>query len=558
MWMSELFSGESVAQAMVVIGMVAACGLAIGSIRVCGISLGVAGVLFSGLAFGHFGFRISPEVLEFAREFGLILFVYTIGVQVGPGFFESFKRHGLPLNLMALATVVIGALLTMLLAAHSSSPEDFPLAVGVFSGATTNTPSLAAVQQALRDIPGVASSQLRLPGLGYALAYPFGIVGVILVMLLVRLVFRIRIPQEIAQLEALHRVEQGTISKVNVEVSNPNVDGRKLCEIPTLSESGVAISRVMHAGCRPEAAHTDTVIRMGDVLLAVGPEDKLAQLVMIIGSESKSNLMEIESSVVYRDVLVTASSALGRTLGELDLRRRFGVTTTRIRRTDVELPSRPNVKLQFGDAIRLVGEDADIRAAARELGNSMKQLNYPRLIPVFLGIVLGIMLGSLPINIPGMPSAVRLGLAGGPLIAAIILSRVGHIGPLVWHMPVNANFMMREIGIVMFLACVGLKAGDQFVEVLIHGQGLYWLGCGAIITVLPLIIVACVARLVFKLNYLYLCGLISGSMTDPPALAFASSITGSDEPSVSYSTVYPMTMLLRVLCAQIMVIVFFS
>jgi putative transport protein len=556
MWFRDLIFGQSVAQSMIIIGLVAASGLAIGAIRVWGISLGIAGVLFAGIAFGHFGLGISPSVLDFVREFGLILFVYTIGIQVGPGFFSSLRRQGLSLNILAGTTVLIGAAITILLGYLATGPDKFALAVGVFSGATTNTPSLAAAQQALADVSGISAEALKLPGLGYALAYPFGIVGIILAIVLTRLVFRIKVADEAADLDRQHRDSFSPVTSINIVVKNSNLAGRQLKEVPTLGDSGVVISRVMHADSRPEIARADTVISIGDVLLAVGPKEKLQQLILIIGEKSEINLQKVDSDVISRDVLVTDSSALRQTIGELDFRQRFGVAATRIRRAEVQLPTRSDLKLQFGDTVKLVGTEADIQAASRELGDSKVQLNYPRLIPVFIGIVLGVVLGSIPIAVPGMPSPIRLGLAGGPLIAAIILSRIGSIGPLVWYMRSSAIFMMREMGIVLFLSCVGIKAGDHFVSVLMEGQGLYWLGCGALITIVPLLIVALIARLFYKLNFLYLCGLLAGSMTDPPALAFATSLTGSQEPSISYSTVYPLTMLLRVVCAQVMVILF--
>ncbi len=558
MWFGEALSGQTVSQAIVVIGLVAAAGLALGSVRVWGVSLGIAGVLFSGIAFGHFGFHIDPAVLEFAREFGLILFVYTIGMQVGPGFFSSLRRQGLPLNILASATVLLGALLTVLLALNAGGVSSFPMAVGVLAGATTNTPSLAAAQQALQDIAGISSADMKLPGLGYAVAYPFGVAGIIIAMILLRLILRVNLKSEVDEIENLNKRAQVHVSHQSLEVRNPNLAGLRLDQVPTLSESGVVISRIMRPGGDPELARPDHTLGVGDIILAVGPREKLDQLLLIIGARAEFDLRKVESDMVYKDVLISESWPLAKTIDELDLNETFGVTATRVRRADVQLPLSPGVRLQFGDTIRLVGEEGGIKAAAAKLGNSFKQLNYPRLIPIFLGIVMGVAIGTYPIHIPGIPSAVRLGLAGGPLIAAIVLSRIGNIGPLVWHMPASANFMMRELGIVLFLSCVGLKAGDQFVQVLVHGQGLYWMLCGAVITLVPLLIVGIIGRLIYRLNYLNLCGLLAGSMTDPPALAFATSLTGSDEPSIAYSTVYPFTMLLRVVVVQVLVIVYCS
>ncbi|MBX7138035.1 MAG: putative transporter [Oligoflexia bacterium] len=554
MWLVDIISGQSVAQAIIVIGLVAASGLAVGAIRAWGLSLGIAGVLFTGIAFGHFGLKLDPAILDFCREFGLILFVYTIGLQVGPGFFSSLRKQGLPLNIMAASTVILGSLIAIVLSKGFGA--SVPMAVGVLAGATTNTPSLAAAQQALQDLPHISSDVLKLPGLGYALAYPFGVAGVILSMLLLKLLFGVKVKQELLELEQLRKQTVAQVVHLSLEVKNQNLAGLTLSQVPTLSQSGVVISRIMQSGKRPERARAEHVINIGDILLAVGPKETLEQLTLIIGAQAAIDIRKLESAVVSRDILITESWPLGKTIDELDLGGSFGVTATRLRRADVQLPMGPAVRLQFGDALRLVGEEADVQAAAKQLGNSIKQLNYPRLIPVFIGILVGIAIGTYPIQIPGMPSAVRLGLAGGPLIAAILLSRLGHVGSLVWHMPASANFMMREMGIVLFLSCVGLKAGDHFLEVLLNGQALYWILGGVLITMLPLLIVGTVARLVYKTNYLSLCGLLAGSMTDPPALSFATSLTGSDEPSISYSTVYPLTMLLRVVFAQIVVICF--
>jgi putative transport protein len=557
-WLYHLLKSDvdSVAHAVIVLAAVAAVGLGIGSLKVRGIGLGIAGVLFAGLAFGHFKFEVNHEVMHFAREFGLILFVYTIGIQVGPGFLASLRRQGLPLNLLAAAVVLLGVVVTVLIAFFALGRDQVPAAVGLFSGATTNTPSLAAAQQALKDMPGVAPDALTLPGVGYAVAYPFGIVGIILTMLLIRAVFRVDVPAEVAALEQeAANGGPGKLATMNLEVTNPNLEGVPLRRVPTLGGSGVVISRMMHGhGAHPEVARPDNALRVGDILHAVGPREGLEQLKLVIGTESPVDLKAVPSGITVRRLIVTRSGALGRTIDELDLRR-FGANVTRVIRADIELPPTATLRLQFGDQVTVVGDEPAIARAAAEVGDSVKRLNHPQVIPVFVGIVLGVILGSWPINVPGMPVPLRLGLAGGPLIAAILLSRLGHVGPLVWHLPTSANLMLRELGIVLFLAAVGLQSGERFVETLTQGPGLAWMGYGAIITLVPLLIVAFVGRAVMKLNYVSMCGLLAGSMTDPPALAFAGSVTGSDAASISYATVYPLVMLLRVLCAQAMVMV---
>lgn len=556
-WLNKLFTETgSVAHAVLVLSLIAASGLAIGSIRVLGIRLGIAGVLFSGLLFGHFGQKglgINHEVLEFCREFGLILFVYTIGVQVGPGFFAAFRRQGLPLNMLAASIVLTGAVIAV--AIHYMTDLDIAAAVGLFSGATTNTPSLGAAQQALKDTADISPERIKLPGLAYAMAYPFGIIGIIVTMILVRVVFRID-PQR--ENEALARNDEKDASRptrMNLQVSNPNVFGVPISRLPIVGESGVVISRILHNN-ELDVPSPETVLRQGDIILAVGPRDRLEQLKLVIGQESKVDLCEVPGNITSRRIIVTRRDALGKSVAELDLIGRYGVTITRASRAEIEFTPTPNFRLQFGDTLVVVGEPDAIAKVAAELGNSLKRLNHPEIVPIFVGIALGVIVGSWPLNIAGMPAAVKLGLAGGPLVVAILLSRIGRIGPLIWYMPISANFMLRELGIILFLACVGLRSGDQFLATLLHGSGLLWMGYGVVITLIPLLIAAVVGRVILKLNYHHLCGVLAGSMTDPPALAFATGIAGSDAPSVAYSTVYPLTMILRVLCAQLIVLLF--
>lgn len=553
-WIVDLFRLESVAQASVILGLVVGAGLALGSIRVFNIGLGIAGVLFSGLLAGHIlhqlGIELNKEVLEFAREFGLILFVYTIGMQVGPGFLASLRKQGLPLNIMAASIVVLGAVITVGLWYFDRDRVPISAAVGLFSGATTNTPSLAAAQQALKD-RGISGEQAAVPGMAYAVAYPFGIVGIIVTMLGIRLIFRISPQRESDALAALLDKDKPKLTNMNLEVKNPNLDGLQIVQIPTVADSGVVISRVMSGG-RTNVAMRDTVIHLGDHLHAVGTRERLEQLKLIVGTESKVDVKQVPSNITARRILVTKSHVLGETVADLDLGQRFGVMVTRVNRAEIELPP-ARTRLQFGDTLVVVGEEKAIRAAAAELGDSVKQLNHPQVIPIFIGIALGVIIGSWPVNL-GMPAPVRLGLAGGPLIVAIILSRLGNVGPLVWYMPNSANFMLRELGICLFLACVGIRSGGGFWSTLVNGHGVYWMGLAAILTLVPLMVVALVGRALYQVNYLTLCGLLAGSMTDPPALAFATHMTGSDAPSISYATVYPLVMLLRVLAAQMLVL----
>ncbi len=555
-WLAELFRPDamghaSVAHAILILGLVIAVGLFVGSLRVANLTLGVAGVLFAGIAFGHFGFGISPEVLEFTREFGLILFVYTIGMQVGPGFFSSLKRQGLRLNLLAAAVVSLGALVTV--AIHLWGKVEFPAAIGLFSGATTNTPSLAAAQQAMLD--KALSDDLRaLPGLGYAISYPFGVLGIIAAMMLLRAAFRIDVAQESQVFLRAQAADRPDLARANLEVQNPNLDGLALSQVPFPTDAGVVVSRILHAD-KVTSVTPDTRLARGDVLLAVGPRESLEQLRIVVGNASDVDLAALPSNLTSKRLIVTHKAAIGRPVTEVnDSVRRFGVTLTRVARADIELPVTDEVRLNFGDQVLAVGEPAAIDRAAGELGNQPKALNHPMLVPVFVGIALGVVVGSWPLYFPGAPAAVKLGLAGGPLLVAIALSRIGKVGPLVWYMPISANFMLREVGISLFLACVGLKAGDRFVATLVEGDGLKWMAMAALITLVPLLVVGLVGRLALGLNYLSLCGLLAGSMTDPPALAFVTQATGSEGPSIAYATVYPLTMFLRVLFAQFLVI----
>lgn len=551
-WLIDLVNTQPVAQGMLVLCVVAAFGLVIGSIRVRGISLGVAGALFAGILFGQCGWSMDDKVRSFIQEFGLILFVYTIGVQVGPGFLTSLRRQGLPLNLLAVAVVLLGAVLTVALCRLWGI--DLAAGVGIFAGATTNTPALGAAQQAL-SVLDIGLERAALPGLGYAVCYPFGIIGIILAMVLTRVLFRVNVAQELEEFKAAQRAGAESLRRMNLVVENPNLDGLAVRNVPGLRELGVVISRHRRAGAREVTTLTaQTVLRANDVILAVGTAANLEKFRVIVGSESSENLVDAPGHVIHRRVVVTHREVLGQTLRQLALDHVYGVTATRLTRADLEITVSADLKLQFGDMLQLVGTEDALNKAAAALGNSVKQLNHTKLIPIFVGIALGVLAGSIPFSVSGVPAPVRLGLAGGPLLIAIALSRIGQIGPLLWYMPVNANVLLREFGIVLFLSCVGLRSGANFLQTLLHGDGFLWMALGAMVTLVPLMLVAVIARRLVKLNYQSLCGLLAGSMTDPPALAFANGINQSDAPSVAYATVYPLTMLLRIVVAQLLVL----
>ncbi len=554
-WLTEIPRLSPIAHAVLVLACVVSAGLMLGSIKIRGVGLGAAGVLFTGILCGHLHFTLSPEILAFVRDFGLVLFVYTIGLQVGPGFATSLRRHGLPLNLMAAGIVLLGAGVTLLMAWLLRI--DLAAAVGIFTGATTNTPALGAAQEALKSLPGMTPERLGSPALGYAVAYPFGIIGIILAMLSIRWVLRLDIATEAEAFRLDQRRDHQAVERMSILIRNPNFNGLKLHQLPAKDNLGIIISRVKHLGEEQVVpAGGQTTLHVGDVVLAVGTRASLDDFCVIAGQPSPVDLMRAPGRVTYRRVVVTQKEMLGQSLRELQLNQRFGVTLTRVTRGDVELSARADLRLEFGDMVQMVGEEADIARAAEFFGNSVKELNHTNLIPVFVGIIFGVLLGMYPFQLGSMPIPVRLGLAGGPLMVAIILSRIGRIGPLVWYMPANANALLRELGIALFLACAGLKAGEHFFALLREGDGLKWMLCGAAVTLVPLFIVGFAARLLGRLNYLNLCGLLSGSMTDPPALAFANAVTGSDAPSVAYATVYPLTMLLRIIVAQLLVLSF--
>ncbi|HMO52296.1 MAG TPA: putative transporter [Kiritimatiellia bacterium] len=550
-WIIELVAGHSIAHNMLILSGVIALGIAIGHIRIFGISLGIAGVLFSGLLFGHFHLHMEGEILEFVREFGLILFVFTIGMHVGPSFFASFRKQGLKLNLLAAMVVLLGVGITVALYYFADLP--LPVAVGLLSGAVTNTPGLGAAQQALREgMPGVANTG-ELSGMAYAVAYPFGIIGIILTMLVIRKIARIDLTTESEAYEREHLPQKEGPVNYNIEVTNNRLVGQQIRRLAGLVHGEFVISRLLR-GDKVMTASADTVLQLGDILHVVCTRENAEKLGIIVGDPATVDVRSVQSHLSVRKILITHKNAVGKSIAELDLINRYGTTITRILRAGVELVAHGGVVLNFGDQVTVVGDDLSLKKVAVELGDSVKQLNLPNILPIFIGIALGVVLGSLPIAIPGIPAPVKLGLAGGPLLVAILLTRIGRIGPVIWYLPQSANLVMREIGITLFLACVGLKSGGQFLETLLVGDGLYWMGLAALITLVPLLIVGAVARWIYRVNYLSLCGLLAGSMTDPPALSFSQQMTGSDAPAFTYASVYALVMFLRILTAQALVL----
>jgi putative transport protein len=564
MWFANLlYDSTSVAQSVFVVSVAAALGLGLGNLTYKGIGLGIAGCLFSGLLMGHLGFNVNPEFLEFMREFGLILFVYTVGLQVGPGFLSALRAQGLRLNLLAAAIVLIGSFVTWVIGTLNDMPA--AIAVGLFSGATTNTPSLGAAQSLLKDILGPQNPSIQSSGMAYAVAYPFGVIGIIIVMLGLRIVFRLNVDHEAEAYGTDRRVITEPLDIINIEVMNHNLNGLALDKIPGIEDLGVVISRVMSrasgagaggANCATsvQIASAGVVIHEGDIIHAVGTPKNLHQLELIVGRKTDIDVKAFDSGYTSRRISISKTSIAGKPIDDLGSVRRGGAVFTRINRAGLEFTPTSNVRLQFGDVVTVVGSEAILRDTENELGNSVKELGHPKILPIFIGIAIGVLIGSIPFAIPGSPIPIKLGLAGGPLLVAILFSILRHLGPVVWHLPQSSNLVLREMGIVLFLTSVGIKSGGSFISTLMTGPGLEWMGWGAIITLAPLVIVAVFARVALKMNFLVICGLVAGASTDPPALSFANTQGQSDAPSLTYSTVYPLAMILRVFCAQALVL----
>jgi putative transport protein len=547
-WLTGLFlSGHGVSNAIVVITVVAVLGLALGEARIGPVRLGIAGPLFVGLALGHLGLRVDSEIREFAQNFGLILFVYAIGITVGPGFFQAFRRDGALLNALAAGIVVLGALVAVGLYRFVGLPLE--VVVGLFSGGTTNTPSLAAGTQMLAALHASAAQRMS-PGLGYAVAYPFGIIGILVSMGLLRRLFGVRLATEAREWTQIRQEATPPLATMSIEVRNAPPAGLRVRDVPGPQELGTLISRILHDGVQ-SIARPDDLLLPGDVVLAVGPADRLAALRDQLGVQAALPLQPMESPLRAVRIVVTRRQALGRSIAELQPRSSHGVTITRLIRAGVELVPDADIRLHFGDSVLCVGEAANLKVVAELLGNETRALQFPQIIPIFLGLSLGALVGSIPLYVPGVPVPITLGLAGGPVVVAIVLSRLGSIGPLVWHVPPGVAHTLRELGVTVFMACVGVNAGSSFVATLLNGDGALWLACGAVLTLLPILLVGALGRAVFKLNFLTLCGVLAGSMTDPPALAFANALAPSQAQATAYAAVYPLTMCLRILAPQI-------
>ena len=545
---SLLWDPASVAHIVCLYAFVISVGVLLGKIKIFGISLGVTFVLFTGILMGHFGFTGETHILHFIREFGLILFVFCIGLQVGPSFFSSFKKGGMTLNMLAVGIVVLNIAVALGIY-FIDGGIDLPMIVGILYGAVTNTPGLGAAQEAL--------NQLNYTGdpiaLGYACAYPLGVVGIIGSIIAIRYICRVNLKKEEDELSTQTSDMKHMPHMLHLEVRNESIDGKKLLQIKEFMGRPFVCSRIRHDG-HVSIPNQDTEFHIGDQVFIVCSEEDAEAVIAFIGKEIQVDWEKQDMPMVSRRILVTKSEINGKKLGSLHFRSMYGVNVTRINRSGMDLFADPNLILQVGDRVMVVGQQDAVERVAGVLGNQLKRLDTPNIVTIFVGIFLGILLGSLPIAFPGIPTPVKLGLAGGPLVVAILIGRFGHKLKLVTYTTMSANLMLREIGIVLFLASVGIEAGEHFVQTVVESSGLSYVGYGFLITVIPLLIIGMIARFYCKVNYFTLMGLIAGSNTDPPALAYANQASGNDAPAVGYSTVYPLTMFLRILAGQMILL----
>ena len=550
-WLHSLFMGEGIAHTVLVLSLVIAIGVMLSKIKIVGISIGVTWILFVGILAGHFGMSIDHNTLHFIKEFGLILFVFSIGLQVGPGFFSSFKEGGLKMVGCAAAVVALGAIATYII--HIVTGTPMTTMVGVMSGAVTNTPGLGAAQQAYADATGINDETIAL---GYAVAYPLGVVGVILSLIAIRFITRVDFAEENKALEAM-RAEHTNVERISVEFTNGALEGHNIAHLRELINRSFVISRIMHKDGTITIADGTSILKIGEKLRVICSPDDCEAVVAFLGQQIEMTKeewgakQESQTQLVSRRIIITKPEINGKKFSDLRLRTKYGINITRVNRAGIDLIPYQGMELQMGDRVMVVGNEDAIEQVADVLGNSVKKLREPQLLTIFLGIALGVLFGSIPLM--NIPQPVKLGLAGGPLIVALLIGRFGPHFHLVTYTTMSANLMLREVGLSMFLAGVGIGAGDGFVDAIVGG-GYRWIGYGFIITVLPIMIVGLFARLKLKLNYYTLMGLLSGSMTNPPALGYSNATSGNDMPALGYATVYPVVMFLRVLTAQMLIL----
>ncbi len=554
-WLVSLFTGNGVAHAIIIYSFVIALGVTLGKVKFFGISLGATFVLFVGLAVSHFGGQVNGDVLKFIQDFGLILFIFSIGLQVGPSFFSSFKKGGVLLNCLAVLIIVLNIVVALTIYYVMGDVKITDL-VGIISGAVTNTPGLGAAQQALSETmgSGVAQPLVESMSMGYAAAYPLGVVGIILSMIVVKAIFRINVEREAKEVADGHTHNLLKPHEATYRVTNRLISGLNLKRLHGIIDRNFVVSRIEKPDGTIVVPRSDTVVGEGDVMcivMSVQDEDLFGSL---IGPKEEKDWAATGTPVVSRRILVSQKAFMGRKLSQLSLPKGYRLNVTKVNRARVDLLAAPNLILQMGDRITVEGNIEDINRLAELLGNSKRRLKEPNMLTMFFGIFIGILVGSIPLTLPGMQVPMKLGLAGGPLIVAILLGGYGYKIKLVTYTSSSANLLLRELGICLFLASVGLAAGDNFVATVFNATGARWVAYGFLITLIPLLVVGVIARGKFKINYCTLMGLLAGSTTDPPALAYANKAAGNDAPSVGYSTVYPLTMFLRVIIAQILIL----
>lgn len=552
-WLISLFKEPGVAQSVVIFGLVMAIGIWLGRLKIAGVSLGVTWVLFTGILFSYAGILVSKETEHFLKEFGLILFVYSIGLQVGPGFFASLKKNALGNNILATIAVVSGVIITVIFFYLSAFPMS--TMTGVMSGAVTNTPGLGAAQAAVKDLH-IGGADTSLMTLAYAVAYPFGVFGIIIAMLLLKKLFGINLDREKELHRKLDVLRSNKPVSMHLVLENKQLDGKPLRVLFDLLKEPIVVSRLSHEGVIFTPSPS-TVLAEGDILLVVASRKEMEQLKLLIGPESVFNLKdEPASNLISRQIVVTRTEVTHKRLGDIPEFHQHGFTLTRLNRAGIEMVPHGNIFLQLGDTIKVVGTAEGVKNVADAVGNSLKKLEAPDIAPIFMGIVLGVILGSIPFHFPNIPVSVKIGMAGGPLIIALILSRFGSLFYLNNYTTNSANLMIRELGIALFLASVGLGSGQNLTQAFADGSGWKWMLMGIAITLIPLLILGYVARYFFRRTYFEICGLLAGASTDPPALAFALKTAGNDIPSASYATVYPLAMILRIVAAQLLILAF--
>ena len=560
-WLTQLFTQhESVAYTAIIYALTIFSGAALGRLRIFGITFGVTLVLFTGIILSYLGFTINEHIAHFVKEFGLILFVYTIGLQVGPGFFASFQREGLKLNALMLVVVLFDVLIV--LAFYQMGSGDLPILVGIMQGAVTNTPGLGAAQQTLTNLVGDGGQAVQMAA-GYAAAYPGGVMGLIAAIFLVKYGFRINVQAE--KRLTLRRLRAGTasVTRIALQVENPMLVGKTVAAVRQILPTSFAVSRLARNG-EITLADDSKHIQQGDILLVIARDDETDRLMTLIGGQVSTSIFSENprtTSPAYINsmrVNVTQSGVCNKKLSSLNIHERYGVNISRVRRAGIEFVPDRNTRLQFGDSITLIGDGSHLRHAVSAFGNSKRDLQIPHIAELFLGITLGIILGAIPIPIPGVPVPVKLGLAGGPLIIAILISRYGGRFSVTHYVSQSANLMVRELGLALFLASVGLSVGPAFFAALKDGDGLYWMALGIIITTVPLIITAIVARLWGKLTFPEICGLLTGSHTGAPVLPFATEISQSDQTALKYTAVYPLTTFLRIMVGQVLIVLLYQ